>query len=348
MFTNKFNERLRFGFLCCLFCFWFLSISAVADGQSELGFNVLPVLPESQVEEVGYFNLELEPGDQDTLRLRFASTATDPIDIQISAHTAYTNVHGVVEYGRDAEEPNPTLTFPLDSLLEVPDIVTLAPGETQEIVIPLTMPEESFAGLLVGGLKIEEVDAEDESLEEEGGLAVENKFSYVIGVVVRNNPEEVTPDLELLEVFADHLNYRNVFSATIQNYTPTFVNQLEVEAQVRALGETEVLYEANKSGMQMAPNSHFNYPISLNGERFRSGDYVLNMTARSGDYEWTWEETFTVDQETARHLNREDVTLDGLNWWMIGTIGLGVILVSVIGYLWYNQRKVKKEQQQDK
>jgi len=319
----------------------------VADELSELNFNIMPVLPDSQVGEFTYFNLELESGAQDSLGLILNNTSTVSIDVQVSAHTAYTNVNGVVEYGKDAEEPNPTLTYPITTLLDVPDIMTLAPGETREVAILLTMPEESFEGILVGGLKIEEILDDEASLEAEA-LAVENKFSYVIGVVARNSSEEVTPDLELLEVFADQLNYRNVISATIQNYTPTFVNQLEIEAQVRALGETEVLYEANKSDMQMAPNSHFNYPIRLNGERFRSGEYVLNMTARSGDYEWSWEQTFTVDQETARRLNNEDVTLEGLNWWMIGTIGLGVVLTGVIAYLLYKQKKGKEEEREDK
>jgi len=96
-----------------------------------------------------------------------------------------------------------------------------------------------------------------------------------------------------------------VFSATLQNYTPTFINQLEVEAQMRAVGEEEVLYEAHRTGMPVAPNSHFHYPIPLNGDRFKNGDYVLNLTDCSGEHVWSWEETFTVDAQTVRQLNRE-------------------------------------------
>ena len=113
------------------------------------------------------------------------------------------------------------------------------------------------------------------------------------------------PELGLLDVFADQLNYRNVFSATIQNFTSTFVNQLEVEAVIREKGEKEILHETKISGMRMAPNSHFNYPVSLNGDAFQNGDYM----ERSGEHEWSWEQEFTIDQETARRLNREDVTV---------------------------------------
>ncbi|WP_347083958.1 DUF3324 domain-containing protein, partial [Enterococcus mundtii] len=254
---------------------------------------------------------------------------------------AYTNTLGNVEYGKDAEEADPTLVHSMDELMTPSEVITLAGKETKVIDIPLQMPKDAFEGYLAGGLRITEVKEEEESEAPEGeGVAIKNEFAHVVGVVVSNTRDSVQPELELLDVFADQLNYRNVISATLQNFTPTFVNQLAVEATVKRAGESDVLYEASKEKMQMAPNSNFNFPISLEGDRFRSGNYVLELTAKSGDNEWSWTREFTIEADEARKLNREDVTIDtSTNWWMIGSIGLISLLVGLVFYLILKRKK---------
>ncbi|MDO7880532.1 MAG: DUF3324 domain-containing protein, partial [Enterococcus mundtii] len=104
--------------------------------------------------------------------------------------------------------------------------------------------------------------------------------------------------------------------------------------------EDEVLYEASEEMMQMAPNSNFDFPISLEGDRFQSGEYLLKLKATSGEEEWVWEQTFTIEADEARSLNRADVTIDtSLNWWMIGSIVLGILLLGVILYLLIQKKK---------
>ncbi|ONN41000.1 DUF916 and DUF3324 domain-containing protein, partial [Enterococcus mundtii] len=291
-----------------------------------------------------YFQLTLPPDATEKLTLKLQNANAEAKKIKITPHTAYTNVMGVVEYGQDAEQADPTLQHSLDELIEQPEIIELGGNETKTVTLDLKMPKEAFEGFLAGGLRIEEVkeDTTGETSDEEG-VAIQNEFAYIIGVVVSNNQEAVQPDLDLLDVFADQLNYRNVISANLQNFTPTFVNRLAVEATVQRVGEEDILYRANQEQMQMAPNSNFNFPISLEGDRFRSGDYVLKMTARSGEEEWEWERKFTIDADEARALNQADVTIDtSINWWMIGSIMLLVLLLGIILYLFFHKRK--KEQ----
>lgn len=343
---NTPKKHVRLPQLCSVWialCLLFLApLTGLAETESELRFFVTPVLPDSQLENgaSGYFDLNLDAGQTDTLGLALQNSSDQDIVIAISAHTAYTNVNGVVEYGKDAEDPDPTLPADLAELIETPEEITLTANEKKTIELPLTMPKEAFEGVLAGGIRIQEVLSEEEQAQEGEGVAITNAFSYVIGVVVSNTRAKTEPDLELLDVFADQVNYRNVFSAQIQNFTPTFVNQLEVEATVRAEGENDVLYEAAQTGMQMAPNSHFNFPVSLNGDRFRSGTYVMSVTARSQEHEWTWEKTFTVEADDARRLNREDVTIEeGLNGWLIAAISVIVFLAGILVYVLYKQKK---------
>lgn len=209
------------------------------------------------------------------------------------------------------------------------------------------MPEELFKGFLAGGLRITEVKEEqEETTSNEEGVAIKNEFAYVVGVVVSNSRDSVQPDLDLLAVFADQLNYRNVISATIQNFTPTFVNRMAVEATVQRVGEDEVLYEASEEMMQMAPNSNFDFPISLEGDRFRSGEYLMKMTARSGEEEWQWEREFTIEADEARTLNQQDVTIDtSLNWWLVATIILIILLLLLIVWLLIKKRRPKNDEE---
>ncbi|WP_041684785.1 DUF916 and DUF3324 domain-containing protein [Enterococcus mundtii] len=325
--------------------FFFLSVSAQAE-ETALNTHVTPLFPESQVDESkGYYELLLAPGQKETLQLKVGNSSSEPINVQVTPHTAYTNTLGNVEYGKDAEEADPTLIHSLDELMTPSEVITLSGKETKTIEIPLQMPKDAFEGYLAGGLRIAEVKEEEDSDAPEGeGVAIKNEFAHVIGVVVSNTSDSVEPELELLDVFADQLNYRNVISANLQNFTPTFVNRLEVEATVKRAGENDVLYEASKEMMQMAPNSNFNFPISLEGDRFRSGNYVLELTAKSGDNEWSWTREFTIDADDARKLNREDVMIDNSpNWWMIGALILLTLLVVILLYLALKKRRQEKD-----
>lgn len=332
-----------------LFSLLFVLFPSVAQAEETLSFYVTPEFPESQVEgSTSYFDLNLGAGETETLALKLQNASSEPIQVQVTPHTAYTNVHGVVEYGKDAQDPDNSLMYSLDELIDPSGVIELAGNETKTITVPLHMPEELFEGFLAGGLRITEVKEEqEETTSNEEGVAIKNEFAYVVGVVVSNSRDSVQPDLDLLDVFADQLNYRNVISATIQNFTPTFVNRMAVEATVQRVGEDEVLYEASEEMMQMAPNSHFDFPISLEGDRFQSGDYVLKLRAISGEEEWSWERTFTIDAEEARSLNRADVTIDtSLNWWMIGSIVLVILLLGVILYLLIQKKKTRANEQE--
>jgi len=122
--------------------------------EGSLNFYVTPEFPESQVEgSKGYFDLNLAAGETESLGLKVQNASSEPIQVQVTPHTAYTNVHGVVEYGKDAQEPDQSLRFLLADLIESIEVIELAGNETKTIEVPLHMPEEAFEGFLAGGLR---------------------------------------------------------------------------------------------------------------------------------------------------------------------------------------------------
>ncbi|MEQ6207872.1 DUF916 and DUF3324 domain-containing protein [Enterococcus mundtii] len=349
--TYRKNKIQQAGLVLFMVFVSLLAPMRVGAEEGTLNFYVTPEFSDNQkAGNERYFQLTLPPDATEKLTLKLQNANAEAKKIKITPHTAYTNVMGVVEYGQDAEQADPTLKHPLDELIEQPEIIELAGNETKTVTLDLKMPKEAFEGFLAGGLRIEEVkeDTTEETSDEEG-VAIQNEFAYIIGVVVSNKQDAVQPDLDLLDVFADQLNYRNVISANLQNFTPTFVNRLEVEATVQKVGDEEILYQASQEQMQMAPNSNFNFPISLEGDRFRSGEYLLKMTARSGENEWEWERKFTIEADEARALNQQDVTIDtSINWWLVAAVILILFLLLIIVWLLIKKQRAKnKEDQRD-
>jgi hypothetical protein len=254
----------------------------------------------------------------------------EEINLSISVHTAFTNVSGVVEYGSDADVPDDTLPFFLADYIQGDGKITLSEGETKQVDLLLTLPEDKpFEGVLAAGIRVEEIK-DSEHLSEES-MAIENTLSYVMGLVVSNKREQLSPELDLLAIYADQLNFRNVFSAQIQNQSGTFVNQLEVIASIYNEDQTKRLYSTEASGMQMAPHSNFAFPIPLNGESFAPGTYVLHLQASSGELEWEWTKSFVVDDQTSKTFNRQDITIPSqTNYWLLVSIFLVILLLLVI------------------
>ncbi|MGG5305762.1 hypothetical protein IGK38_000395 [Enterococcus pernyi] len=347
--TYRRNKIQQVGIVLLMVFVSLLASMRVGAEEGTLNFYVTPEFSNNQKSgNDRYFQLTLPPDATEKLTLKLQNANAEAKKIKITPHTAYTNVMGVVEYGQDAEKADSTLKHSLDELIEQPEIIELAGNETKTVTLDLNMPKEEFEGLLAGGLRVSEVKEEaTEETSNEEGVAIQNDFAYIIGVVVSNKQDAVQPDLDLLDVFADQLNYRNVISANLQNFTPTFVNRLEVEATVQKAGEEEILYQASQEQMQMAPNSNFNFPISLEGDRFRSGDYVLKMTARSGEEEWKWERKFTIEADEARALNQQDVTIDtSINWWIVAAVILILFLLLIIVWLLIKKQRAKNKEDQ--
>lgn len=261
------------GLILLIFLVSFLAPMHSSAEEGTLNFYVTPELSENQQAcNERYFQSVLPPYATEKLMLKMQSANAEAKKIKINTHTAYTNVTGG-GYGQEAEEADPTLKYSLDELIERPEIIELTEYETRTVTLDLNMPQEAFEGFLAGGLRVSEIkeEASEETTDEERSV-IQNEFTYIIGVVVNNNQDVVQPDLDLLDVFANQLNYRNEISANLQNFTPTFVNCLDVEAMVQKEDKEEILYQASQERMQMAPNFNFNFPISLGGDHFRSGE----------------------------------------------------------------------------
>lgn len=334
-------KRFSWAFLVLLFS---LLVPTTANA-SEFNFSVTTIIPDNQIDpKKTYYDLLLEPGQTQTLEMVLRNDTSEEVILNPAVHSATTNVNGVVEYGSNEIEADSTLSYPIEEWLTIEETIVI-PAEG-EIILPLdvSMPDKSFDGILAGGITLQEQrDSTTETTDEEDqGLSIENEYAYVVGIVLQQSEQTLTPELELLNVSPGQLNARNVIQATIQNPVSMYVNQLEINATIKASSTGEVYFETEKDMMQMAPNSQFDFPIPLNGAPLEPGDYTLEMTAKAMGKEWNWSEPFTVDADEASQLNATDVSIPPTDYtWLYVSIGVALVLASIFLFWW---RRYKKQQ----
>lgn len=316
-----------------------------AVAASEFNIAVEPQKPSNQIDQKkGYFDLKVTPGQTQQLTIMLKNDTNKAVAIQPKIATATTSASGVVEYGPSTNKKDKTLLYDMKDLVTTAKKITIKADSSYALKLDVHAPKEAFKGSVVGGITLEEDVDKTAETNAANGMAIDNRYAYVVGIQMRQDMKAVAPKLHLHDVEAAQRNYRNVINATLQNSEPTYINQLKVEAKITKKGKSDVLYSSKKEMMQMAPNSQFAYPIALgDGKTLESGNYSLNMTAQSYDNKWKWSKDFTITDDEAATLNEKDVTVvkSYTSYYIIG----GIIILLLIGLIiWLILRKKNKKE----
>ena len=116
---------------------------------NEFNFSVNPVLPENQIGESGYFNLQMSPGQSQTLTITLKNTTDKTVVVEEEIASATTNINGVVEYSPNKIKTDSTLKYNLVDYASIPKEVSLKPNSSQQVKVSVTMPKENFNGVLL-------------------------------------------------------------------------------------------------------------------------------------------------------------------------------------------------------
>lgn len=317
-----------------LFLFGVNSTSA-----AELNFSVTAEIPENQIDKnQTYFDLRMKPKQRQTVNVEMNNGTDKDVTVNISMNTAVTNNNGIIDYSQTEYEKDESLEYEISELVKVDPEVTIPANSKKTLPVEINMPDREFDGILLGGLHFQEKEDEEEEEEE---TQIKNKFAYIIGLQVSMTDLEIEPNLELNEVKASQVNYRNKIIANLQNTESVIIKPLSVDAKVYKEKGKDVLYEAQQEDLRMAPNSNFNYAIDLNNEAFKSGKYRLEMTATDEEEVWEWTEVFEIDAGEASELNESAVELekDYTIWLMVAGIILVLILILILVYLNRRQKR---------
>lgn len=314
---------------------------------SQLNFNVEAIIPENQVDKnKTYYDLRIEPGKMQDLKMMLHNSTDKDVSVELTAEAATTNLNGVVEYGKTKAKRDSTLKTSIGEIVTLSEENPVIPAKgSKEITLTVKMPTTDFDGVLAGGITVKETSpTTDKATKETKGMAIENRYSYVVALVLHGKNETIPSELKLNKVKATQVNVRNVISANLQNTKAKYLNQLSVDAKITKKGENKTLYSVKKEQMQMAPNSNFNLPIPLNGAALKSGKYTLKVKADSQGDTWNFTRDFNISAEEAKKLNEQDVSIEKDNTWLYVLIGV-ILLAALLILLYLIMRKRKKEKE---
>ncbi|WP_430608956.1 DUF916 and DUF3324 domain-containing protein [Enterococcus sp. MSG3310] len=312
------------------------SISKQAEA-TPMRFSVEPVIEDNQLnKEHTYFDLLMNPNQEQILKINMRNNTDENLIIIPDINTATTNINGVVEYGSAAKQNSSDAKYRIEDIVKtsVNEITIPSNGQTT-LELEVKMPSERFKGLIAGGITLhekDEINNTNKNRIKEPGLSIENKYAYVLAIVLQEDTLDISSELKLTNVEPSQLNSRNVIKATIQNPKPMYVNQLSIDSRITKRGDKKVLYKSKKDNMQLAPNSSFDYPISLNGEKLKPGKFTLELLCRSSDQTWKFTRDFEIKEDVSKKLNKTDVSVknnDSTNY-MYTLLALVVILILFI------------------
>ncbi len=311
---------------------------------AEMNFSVQAVIPENQVDKgKTYFDLKMSPDQKQDLAITMKNDTSKDVTVEIGVNTATTNDNGIADYSGNSEKKDSTLKYDLSELIEIEKEVTVpAKGETT-VTAHLKMPAETFDGVLLGGFTFVEKES-TENKEVQEGAQIVNKFAYTIGIQLQETDKLIEPELVLNDVLPGQVNFRNVVQSNIQNTEAAIIKNLTVDGKIFKKDGKEALYEAKRTDLRIAPNSNFNFGISLENEEFKPGTYVFKGVANSGEKEWKFEKEFTIKSEVAKELNNTAVELDK-DYSLYIYLSIGLVVLILILIILYLLKKIKSNKQ---
>jgi hypothetical protein len=330
-----------------LLIFTFLPTVQIKADESIVSYSVEAVIPENQVDNgVTYFDIEMNQGQSQDLEVIIYNSSDEPITVEAHANSATTNSNGLIIYDAADLIPHESMEHPFSEVATIEESeIEIEPESHETVTITVEAPDESFDGIILGGLYFTQ---EVEESDDEASLQIQNQYSYALAVQIREagNDNTLSPELELMSVEAGLINHRTGLQTSFANTASALIGDLEFTGSVYAEGADEPLYSRTVEDFNIAPNSEFNFPVMFDNQSLGAGDYVFKGTAGNDAHQWSFEEVFTIEAEAAEEANDDAVEIveDGNNneWMMPVLIGLGmlvVLLLTAVIYLLIRRKK---------
>lgn len=306
--------------------------------EGEIGFTISPNLPENQIDkEAGYFDLRMTPGQEQTIEVSVINQSTQDAVYDININQANTNESGFVDYSENLKDKDESMKYATEDIVNTADNIAVPAGETVNVPITITMPDEEFDGEILAGIQVLKEEAEDEQ-----SSGFKNEYAYLIGLRLTMNDNKVMRELNLKGIEVDETFGESAVIATLQNPTMDAIGKMDYVGKIYPKDDKEnPIHEFSYVGneMSMAPNSIYNFAITMGSKELKAGEYVVDFTVNDAQgNQWEFNEEFTITKEKAEAVN-EIVIADapkaeaGIPGWAFAVGGILTGLVIMMGIL---------------
>lgn len=330
-------------------CLFFVYLVPPAFSQSgETPFKVAPILPENQNSEVtGYYDLKVQPKQQQTIYLQVENLKSTPILIRITPFNAMTSNSGEIVYDVNAKNDRfVNLQVKLGKYIINERKIEIPAKASMKVPLKIILPNINKGRVLGGVHVIADNEIVKDGMLEQGKstFQIKNQIAYVIGVNMQF-PESVSPKFSFGEVNVDMLYGAPKLFIEMKNSAPAVIKDLNGTYVVTDDKGDKVL-DGSFSSMKMAPNTKFEYPIDWIKGKVNSGTYKLRVTAVVDGKNVAEEKIFVIrDSKTIEEFNKgvqKTSPESGLPWWSY------LFMLLIIGFIFFIiGRKSKKDEDED-
>lgn len=324
-------------FLSAFFSFADPFISKADEG---IDFSVKPQITSSQIgDNDSYFNLRTTPDKKEIVPIKITNHAQEEATYIVNVNTATTNMNGIIDYGQQNVQLVGSKGQFADLVDKKEQLVSIAAGADKVVDIVLTMPNEPFDGILLGGITV----VKKQNKENQAKNTIKNEFQYALAVQISENDEVINPKLTGGNIQLTQINKRNAVQMTIKNPQPKLLKQVEGTFTIKRKGQkTTTLVEEKRDTLSIAPNSEFSLFTMLN-DTFKPGEYTYTINLKNAEGHWTFSKDFSIEKKEAKHLNKKSVdqTPSQFSWILIVVI-MGIIILILAAALSRTLWKVQK------
>ncbi|WP_230914184.1 DUF916 and DUF3324 domain-containing protein [Agrilactobacillus fermenti] len=302
------------------------SSSSSSSERQKSSFTVQAIIPdEQQNKDLGYFDLTAKPNSEHTLGLRIFNTGVRQLNVSVELNNAYTSDGGVVAYDRHNQKLIDPTTKSMADLVENKrqQTVKLAPGELKTVNFKVKAPAERYKGMILGAVvasaKVDPTKSES--------VTINNRISYNIGVVLRQDDTDVKPSILVGRATPGIRQLQKGILLPLHNRAAMNASRMAINAKIYHSGQ--VIKTINRANMQMAPFSKFTYflPVKLKAGNYRIKGSIIPTNGGQQDFD----QRFTVTKAEAKRSAIPKAARQSSNLgWIILLIVLGIILIAVI------------------
>ncbi|MFC2949388.1 DUF916 domain-containing protein [Virgibacillus sediminis] len=319
------------------FCGMLLLLWPMTTQADESPLEIQPVPADNQNDEVsGYFDLSVEPGQQQTIELQVTNNTQEGLILKGETVNAYTHPSGGMLYGSNIDSERALLledAVRLADYMEVEEEISVPPESSVNVPVDITVPEVE-QGTLLGAVNLttEPTTQMEEAAEEDAANFILNTETTYSVAVQLNLPGEVPTDFSLGE--AGFIS--NTAEIYIEMTNQAQMIQENIKGTYTVSDETGTeLFSGDIPTFKMAPNSAIQYGIPWEHESLEDGEYTLTVSGTAGTEQFAATETFTIandDVQAYAERNMPEVNTPSSQgipvWaWVLGAVVFGVLML---------------------
>lgn len=323
-------------------------IAGVAGGghtvhAGNVTFQVSPEFPSNQInKKLDYYNLLVAPGSTEKISFLILNSDSGSHKYHVSVNRAGTSSDGDTSYNLHGVKPTTSLKVNIESLFPKPHTYTVAPHSTRRISLALKAPTTAWSGILLGGLRVQQVD---NSAGSSADVGVNSQPAYTIGLQLQATKmlPVYTPALQFNGPRVSTKASGTTISALLENPDPILQTGLFVSA--RAVRNGKTVLTQDMAGIKLAPNAQMAFPLAKTPKTLKSGKYQLVIDAHNGEQKWHFADDFHVVQPVMKTKTTSTKIQNHQHQFPAWLVAVLIAIASALGWFIWQLLSHRKNQQ---